>query len=258
VNVFESVHQKFPRISMVAFTSQSLENEIGHLQKIPYVQYVISRNTEDRASTVKSYVTTMTKILEKDFFGLEKYLSWGSEVYEVKIEKSEDRSSIIEKMQQDLKKIGVRSSILERCALVAEELLMNAIYDAPTDSSGKHLYNHLLRTQSVVLTPEQQGRFRYACDGNFIAISALDPFGSLPRKVIFDYLESCYSGKALHQEKKKKGGAGKGLHQIVENSDLTIFNVQSKIRTEVICLFQLDMPVKETKSNPSFHAFFLG
>jgi hypothetical protein len=53
----------------------------------------------------------------------------------------------------------------------------------------------------------------------------------------------------------QKGGAGRGLHQIIENSDLTIFNVKKGIRTEVICLFNIDGQKREAQ--PSFHYFFM-
>jgi hypothetical protein len=72
-------------------------------------------------------------------------------------------------------------------------------------------------------------------------------------EIILDYLKSCYSGQA-GELNKQKGGAGRGLHQIVENSDLVVFNISPRMRTEVIALFQVDTKTNSEKT-PSFHLF---
>jgi hypothetical protein len=138
---------------------------------------------------------------------------------------------------------------------VAEEMLMNSIYDAPTDSSGKSLFNHLPRSVEVQLSESQSCKLRYSTDGNLLAVSVSDPFGGLTKETIINYLDSCYQGKAGIFN-ADKGGAGRGLHQIIESSDLSIFNVRRKIRTEVISIFNLDTSVKKDVQKPSFHYFF--
>jgi len=145
--------------------------------------------------------------------------------------------------------------ILNQCTMVAEELLMNAIYDAPTDSKGTPIYNHLSRTIPIELKPEEQGTFRYACDGALLAISVEDPFGALDRQTILSYLESCYTNQAgsLNQE---KGGAGRGLFQIMEKSNLVVMNVKPKIRTEVIAIFNINPDKHKMKKTTSFHYFY--
>ena len=132
---------------------------------------------------------------------------------------------------------------------------MNAIYDAPTDKDGKSLYNHIERTQELILKPEEQGLVRFATDGMLIAVSVQDPFGSLKGSTILKYLDANYSGTAGDiNAKEGKGGAGRGLHQIVENSDLVVFNVDPGKKTEAIALFNVE--VKEAAhQNSSFHLF---
>jgi hypothetical protein len=41
---------------------------------------------------------------------------------------------------------------------------------------------------------------------------------------------------------------------MIENSDLTIFNVHHMDRTEIICLFNLEKSNEEQK--PTFHLFY--
>jgi CRP-like cAMP-binding protein/CheY-like chemotaxis protein len=256
----KDVHQQKPEMPVIVMVSGRLEAHLPTIKDLDFVRFLVSRDAEDRSLTVKTVVTTINKVLTRDFLGLEKYLSWGVDVNEILVKKSSDRADCITEMVNNLKKIGIRTSLLERCATVAEEQLMNAIYDAPQDNHGQSLFNHLPRTAAVELQDHQAARLRYACDGNFIAVSVRDPFGSLSRKVLFDYLQACYNqGDATAvslSEKASKGGAGKGLHQIVENSDLTVFNVQNRIFSEVICLFAVDAKEKTEDQSANLHYFF--
>lgn len=156
----------------------------------------------------------------------------------VSVRSAKERHDLKEKMVEHLKNRKVRTTITDRCFIVAEEMLMNAIYDAPTDKSGKSLYNHLSRKQDVLLNPEQYSTFEYGCKDEIVAVAVSDPFGGLTRTTLFAYLESCYNGSAGEMnEKLGKGGAGRGLHQIVEHADLTVFQVKKGVRTRVVCYF---------------------
>ncbi len=216
---------------------------------------LISRDSGDRGSSAKTLLTTITKILNHDYFGLEKYLSWGVDLQTLHVFRSQDREPARERMLDYFREIGIRGSLLDRAQVSCEELLMNAIYDAPTDfKTGKSLYNHLPRTQPLELPEDQAAILRYGSDGVMMGLSVRDPFGALTRSVIISYLESCYSGNAGIYN-KEKGGAGRGLHQIIESTDLTVFNVQKNYATEVICLWNLENAISKKFTQPSFHFF---
>lgn len=234
-------------------TSSKISDSLEQLGQLPFVDNVVSRCLEDKVGTSKALLTSIKKVLSKDLFGVEKYLSWGVEIHNKKIINSVQRKDLKEGLVEHFKSFGIRSTILDRANTVAEELLMNAIYDAPVDAEGRSLFNHISRKVEVHLEPQQQSFLRYACDGVMLAVSVEDPFGALTKNIVINYLKSCYEGKAgsLNAE---KGGAGRGLHLIIESSDVTIFNVKKGARTEVICLFSLDSSRKDIE--PSFHYFF--
>jgi CRP-like cAMP-binding protein len=232
---------------------ESADIDFKLLLDLPFVQNVISRNPEDRASTVKSLLTTLSKILHQNYFGVEKYLAWGTDVKSLTIGGSAEREPIKEKMLAHFKSLGIRGSLLDRVQVAAEEMMMNAVYDAPVDVLGHSLYNHLPRTTQVDLHSSQQATLRFGMDGNLLAVSVQDPFGSLSRETIIKYLQSCYEGRAGEMN-HAKGGAGRGLHQILESCDWTIFNIKPGQQTEVIGLFDVDQKVDGA---PQFHYFFV-
>lgn len=223
------------------------------LQDYPKQSFFVSRDVNNKTFTIKNISTTVTKIINKDFFGMEKYLSWGAHIIEKPVRDSTLRLEMIESLKEHFKSFGIRNSVLDRVHTVAEELLMNAIYDAPTDADGKPIYNHLPRTEKILLAPEHESRLSYGTDGVLLAISVSDPFGALSKEIIMKYLESCYMGQAGSLN-ENKGGAGRGLHLMIESADLTIFNVKKDFRTEVISLFNLEKAA-DSEAHSTFHLF---
>jgi CRP-like cAMP-binding protein len=242
-----------PNTPLVMIVNMDMKFYLDTIKYNPKQNYFISRSAEDRTFTVKNVSTTVAKLLNNDFFGMEKYLSWGTKTTEVAIDNSDDRIVQTESMLEHFKGFGVRTGVLEKVHTVAEELLMNAIYDAPTDATGKSLFNHKSRTEKIHLARGQEARLKYGTDGMFLAVSVTDPFGSLTKDIIMKYLESCYDGQAGIYN-KEKGGAGRGLHMIIESANLTIFNIIPRKKTEVISLFNLEKSDQETP--PTFHIFF--
>ncbi len=253
VEVVQRLKERGYVAQFVLLLSRSVVDNLSTLSKMMDVDFVITRDPDDRQMTVKTILIALSKILNKDHFGMEKYLSWGVVVQSRLIKGSNERDSLKEDMVAHFKASGIRSSIIDRCFTVVEELLMNAIYDAPTDPHGTALYNHLPRKQVITLDTHLQSNFKFATDGNMVALSVIDPFGSLTKEVIVKYLKSCYDGQAGSLN-EGKGGAGRGLHQIIENADLTIFNVKKGQKTEVISLFSLEHTRRA--AYPTFHYFF--
>ncbi len=247
--------QKNPNVHLVLVTSDIVPNYLPELRKLSATPHIVSRNEEDRTFTIKNILTTVIKLLGRDLFGLEKYMALGVDIQSEMVVGSAHRADVIAKVDAYFEKLGVRRSNRDRMKTVLEEMLMNAVYDAPVDATGKHIYNHLPRTTEITLKPQEQALVRFATDGMIVAISVQDPFGSLKGSTLLKYLEHNYAGTSAElNEREGKGGAGRGLHQIVENSDLVVFNVDPGKKTEAIALFNVE--AKEAiNQTPTFHFF---
>ncbi|KYG66180.1 hypothetical protein AZI86_03725 [Bdellovibrio bacteriovorus] len=253
VDVLKEVQENNLSPFGVLLTSKNVQGNISVLESNRFVKNIISREADDRNATIRYVLTALSKLLNNDLFGVEKYLTWGVEVQSRPVVKSTEREALREDVFAYFKKMGVRNSVLDRVNTVLEEMLMNAIYDAPVDGSGKSMYNHLSRKEEITLATHHQSQLSFASDGVLLAVAVRDPFGGLTKDIVVNYLLSCYGGVAGSLN-EGKGGAGRGLHQIIENADLTVFNVKKGVRTEVICLFNVDGQKKEAQ--PSFHYFF--
>ena len=158
-------------------------------------------------------------------------------------------------LEEDLKKIGLRRSLLIRSSTIAEEMMTNAIYDAPTKSNGEPKYISTARTENITLLKEERSRLRWGFDGISLAISVEDPFGSLKKETILHYLDGCNNGQAGNlNEGIAKSGGGVGLYQIITSADLLIVNIMPDKKTEFIAVLNTKRKRNKTTSFQYFAA----
>jgi len=228
---------------------------LADLKGLAQFDTLISCPTDNRSAIIRTLTTGLNKVIFGNIWGLHKYLSWGTKIHQLKIAESSKRLEVINSVTARLREARMRSSILNQIHFVLEELLMNAIYDAPTDAHGNSIYNHITRKQHVSLPDTKEVVVSYGTDGITAGVAVTDPFGSITKEVILSYLELGATGGDTSDP--KKGGAGKGLYLIVSNSSQTIFNVEKGLKTEIICLFDLEKNSNESgNDSPSFHFYF--
>jgi hypothetical protein len=250
--------KKAPKLQVVLTTTQSLFEDAGRsIVEMP-MNGVLIRNifgTSDTGdpSAIQELVITAGKLLTGDVFGVEKYLSWGSMVREEAVTHSNDRNRIIDLVGEYATQCGLRPNVRTAAQTLTDELLMNAIWDAPVDASGKPKYAHLDRALPVNLLPNERVSVRYGNDANVFAVSVVDQFGRLDHDLAFRYLKKCFA-KGEDQIDSKQGGAGLGLYFAFLATNTFVFNVSPQKRTEAIGLIRMNNAPGE---NPvrSFHYF---
>lgn len=232
----------FPETEVMLCTRDNFVEHLAFLQSQPAICHLLFLDSQDRSFMQKNVLVSTTKLLSNDIFGIEKYLNWGVDIKEHIVTGSSTRDEINEQLAQHLTRSGVQSSHIKTAALICEELLMNAVYDAAVDrATGKSKYNHLSRTQTVELEPSEFGKLRYAFDGQLIAISVEDPFGGLTRDIVLKYLRSCFAGQyGKINEVEGKGGGGMGFFQILSTADLLVANLRPRQKTEILALINVN------------------
>jgi len=194
---------------------------------------------------VDSLAAMATRALYGDIFGLEKLVSWGTKVYSTLVGDYQEKSICIAQVSEFAAAMGVRRKYREAIEQVIDEMLMNALYDAPVDSDGKMLFADVPTKTRISLRMEQKAVVQYACNGTTFTLSCRDSFGTLTRDTVVNYLYKC-----LHSDQqidRKTGGAGLGLYIMANTSSMFVFNVLEGVATECICTFNLTAPKVQLK-----------
>ena len=201
-------------------------------------------------------IVTCQKLFARDIFGLEKYIStWGVKIHENTITSTADKRSALRQLRTYLENLDSFSSINNAVMWVADELLMNAMFNAPRDESGKPKYVDHDRSW-LELEPDETVSLKYCCDGRYIALSISDQFGSLDRDVMLKYLNRCLAAPVEIEE--REAGAGLGLYIVFNSITQLAFNIHADHATEVIALFYIRAgPRAFNESGKSLNIFLL-
>lgn len=188
-------------------------------------------------------------------FGLDDFLLDAAELHTVRITKSTDRDPILERLNGFLNAQGVHRRISNAAQMVADEFIMNAVYNAPVDEDGVHVHRHTSRRQVVTLPEGRAAEFQFACDGRRLGLAIRDSYGSLESKTVREYLLRTLAG-GESQIEQKEGGAGMGMYFILESVTKLAITVERGRATEFVAVLGLGGGYRQFVSRPkSLHLF---
>ena len=223
IDVAELAHSVNPHMKLVLMTSESSLQHAHYFNSHPYLANIVSLHENARIFTLKNIFTTVGKLATGDLFGMEKYLNWGAEVKKHPVHS--DFARIVGEMSNYMVAAGLRQPVIDRCHQVAKERLAGVAGDATGE----------------------KGEFQYACDGVMAAVAVQNSGGSFDRETVLTYLKKLHEGMDENEP---------GLHRIVQSADLTVFNLRSDVKTEIIALFNIDQQAEKNMKSHSFHLFY--
>ncbi len=180
------------------------------------------------------YVTAQ-KLLTGDIFGVEKYLPPGTPVHYARLRDFDGRGRAIQTVLDYAEESKLRRQVRTAIGQVCEELLMNALYDAPVDADGKPVFADVDPHDRKDSRSPRPVSIRYAATENLFAVAVRDRFGRLAKNTVLSYLEKCIHSP--NQIDRKTYGAGLGLYLVANAAASYVVNVAHGIATEVVCTF---------------------
>lgn len=135
---------------------------------------------------------------------------------------------------------GLSSRSAAALEQAVDELLLNALYDAPHDANGRPRYLELSPRQRLdrQALPGEQAEVRYASDSRRVIVAVRDHFGGLRRSTVLDYLVRCALAQTARRSplEDKPGGAGVGLYLVAGIASELLFRLRRGRFTEVVCV----------------------
>ena len=224
--------QEGPIIAVVP--EQELAVVVDRMQASPRVAGVILGMDFD-----PRHLTAMaTRILRDDLIGLDKVMVPGTELQSRVVGTYAEKLACMAEIAAFADRVGVPRRYREPIDQCLDEMLMNALYDAPVDAKGVHIFAGVPTKTRITMRTQQTVAVQYGFDGKQFAVSVRDAFGSLERATV---LRHFYKGvHAKQQVEQKAGGAGLGLYLMANSTTAVYFHVLPGIATEAICVFDLE------------------
>jgi len=233
------------RLHGVLWTAEPFKRSMRHLVETTRIDHVLGRR--DFESPPRAWEVLMVArrfASPKSAAPLSAYLDWGFSSLELDVRSTADRDESVMKIGEYISALAVPRRIVDMFGELAHELLMNAIYDAPIDAHGRPKYAGD-RKANVHLAEAERTHLHLACDGSRLVLQIRDPFGRLDRSHVVDGLAR---GLAGGEQDRTHGGAGLGFMVCHNSTSALFFDVARGRHTEVTALFELDMNLRELRT----------
>jgi hypothetical protein len=171
--------------------------------------------------------------LVDDTRGIERYLLAGAPVTQVTVRSSADKDAALEQIMGFAEAMNLAGEKRRRVELAAEELLRNALYDAPRNPDGSQRHRLLDRRLPVTLEAGESVILSYGCDGQTLAIAVADSFGSLNKGEVIEGLRKMRDGLP------RDTTSGLGLVMAYSVANQLIFSVWPGRSTEVTAVLHV-------------------
>ncbi|MEO5971009.1 MAG: hypothetical protein ABIQ95_13855 [Bdellovibrionia bacterium] len=235
----------------IHFISSDDLEDVEYLIKSPLFGHFILRNYQDPKKAGQHYGRIIKATVAERAFGLANLLKPGAKVQVVKLGLTSQKNEAVEAIKTLLVTAKFQNRMASAIASAVDELLMNAMFDAPVDDMGKQKYAATLRSTILNLEGSAAVEMHVGYDGEYVAISAIDNFGSLDKNKLLSHVSKMYADSE-YKVKTNVAGAGIGLAQVFRTGGSFFFVSESRVRTEVTVFFKKTDSYKEFRNQFRF------
>ncbi len=252
-SLIERVRTRYPATPIFAVAGIAVQERLLSAFSLDGVDHVIPKRGAPRSNGRQSEIATLLDGPDRQALfaamrrvlgapaspGVELYLLAGASVCEQVVYAAEEREVAIEEVRHFAEGLGFRGERLRRVELCTEELLLNALLDAPLRAGASH---------------ERPARLRFGCDGERLAISVLDEYGTLGKTAIARRLQLLASG--VLRSVPGSGGAGLGLAMTYLAANQLLFSVVPGVLTEATAVLHVGTAHRDAQSMGCAMHFF--
>jgi hypothetical protein len=170
--------------------------------------------------------------------GPQPYLIQGFSTTGAIVQSSNDKDAALGAVLELAEALELSDEKKRRIEVATEELLLNAIYDAPRDPTGKPTHSGLDRRTPVKLGSDQQVKLTYGCDGRNFVVSVADRFGALTRPAIVQSVVKLLDPRGARPA-PGVSGAGLGLMLVYSAANQLVAHAVAGRFTEVTAVMHV-------------------
>ena len=248
VDFLKEFSAEYPESRIIVILQEALQKAVPSLLECANIQCFVATNNGE--FDARELILLLKKFESKEYPGLEKHLSFPAIFNEKKIKNQAEKRDALEQLEGFIIKIGGNSDrfqqYAQRVCELADELLLNAVFDA-----NPRLKENA-RHEPFELSENEQVKIKWGFDGEVFGVSVSDPFGTLNKKTVMQYLDENQKTESMG----KRISGGLGIKLIFDRLHHFIVNVKPGKMTEVVCLMRFEKRFKDFDSRlRSFHFF---
>jgi hypothetical protein len=224
-------------------------NSYPHLFKFPAFAHHLYRRYDGPALPI--FARLATAALTPHPFGIDKYFPQGATSQKISLKRSVQKTAAVDAIQNYFVKQNVTGRLAALVAQATDELLMNAIFDAPVNASGQPYRRTQSRGADFELSDREIVDVSIMSNSEYIGVCVTDQFGSLRKDVILNFLRKDYHDQA-YTIRRSDPGAGLGLNGTIQAGLSLVFVAKKNVKTEVMLFFPNSRSYKEFREGFRF------
>jgi hypothetical protein len=167
--------------------------------------------------------------------GLAPYFPKDVKIQKIALRGSDQKNAAVEATQRFLAKAGIDERLSALAAQAVDELLMNAIFDAPVDKSGVALRRNIPRHSQFLFGPTERVGLEIARTEDVVGLCVTDGYGSVEAERVLAGFS-----RVAKRVAPSPGGApsgGVGLHGIAHAGLSLVLACEPGRRTDAMVFF---------------------
>jgi hypothetical protein len=218
----------FPNAKLVVIAEQIDDDLLAAALRSPRMLGIVGRADAGPRAWEIGYLVRRTVMPQQPAPGSHELLMWGASTVTFRPRTTKDRDQTVQAVETVATRFGMPRRAGVAAADASHELLMNAMYDAPIDSSGHPRYAKDRQAQ-ITLQDHEIPTLRLTVDGAHLALDITDPFGRLHRQKVFGGLLRGRTGAVAPSASAvldtTHGGAGLGMFNLFNSAAILRFEV---------------------------------
>ena len=257
-NSVQSISQRLlrvkPHFDRIFVVSDNPLTELEHATHLAvFGHHLIRRYADPMPGIITRVIKASTM---PDPFGIAKFAPAGVPIRKITLTESRHRTATIEALQNLYAKKGLPPGIVSNMAQAIDELLMNAIFDAPVDEHGFNYRKTVDRSSPLRLGTREAVTLELAEAPDHIIVSVADNFGSLDKETVMGFIRKDYASEN-YRSKANTVGAGLGVYGMTQSGQSLLFMSKPKERTEVLLYVPYTKSMKAYRNAFRFFGFIM-
>ena len=176
---------------------------------------------------------------------------------EVKFRSSKQKDQILEKVRAFLDASPKSNTIFDAVITSTDEMISNAIYNAPVDENNVHFLKDRDRSEKTEMPGASEAKIFMAHDGRWLVVGCIDPYGSLYPSQLMSHLARSYeAGADAVMNVDMPGGAHIGTRMMLDMCIGFYVAVEEGVRTLVALTFPFGKSNRQMGKMPkAVHVF---
>ena len=207
--------------------AETLPRVVQLFTRYPWLSHVVSR-TLLASSIARGHLTTLIDRLASD--PAHGQIGSAGVGRVARLARASRREARFERIHEFFARQGLPPRAIAAFGEIAEELVMNALYDAPLEAG--YFKAAVPRTEDVELPQEHACEISYGTDDGNAFVRVRDTFGALSRDRLLEVLRRCQTRNV--DLDTSRGGAGLGLWRVFSSATTVSITVIPGRLTDIL------------------------